>query len=150
MSVSEAAVEVPQSLWRDEVRAMAKLAWPLVLTNLAQTAMTVTDVAIIGPLGGDTLAAGALGLNLYFAPLILGCGLDHATAPMMVTELGRRRSSVRGVRRTVRQGFWLSVLAVIPIWLLLWSGEAVLLAMGQDPELSRQAGIYLRWLQWAT
>ena len=149
MSVSEAAVEAPQSLWRDEIRAMARLAWPLVLTNLAQTAMTVTDVAIIGRLGGDTLAAGALGLNLYFAPLILGLGLVYATAPMMATELGRRRNSVRDVRRTVRQGFWLSMLAVIPIWILLWNGEAVLLAMGQDPELSRQAGIYLRWLQWA-
>ncbi len=149
MSVSLAAANPPGMPWRDEIRAMTKLAWPLVLTNLAQTAMTVTDVAIIGRLGGDALAAGALGLNLYFAPMILGLGLVYATAPMMATELGRRRNSVRDVRRTVRQGFWLSVLAVIPIWVLLWNGEAVLLAMGQEPGLSRQAGIYLRWLQWA-
>jgi MATE family multidrug resistance protein len=149
MSVIEAAATARETPWRDEIRAMARLAWPLVLTNLAQTAMTVTDVAIIGRLGGDALAAGALGLNLYFAPLILGLGLIYATAPMMATELGRRRNSVRDIRRTVRQGFWLSVLAVIPIWVLLWNGEAVLLAMGQEPGLSRQAGLYLRWLQWA-
>jgi MATE family multidrug resistance protein len=149
MSVLEGAVRSPATPWRDEVGAMFRLAWPLVLTNLAQTAMTVTDVAIIGRLGGDALAAGALGINLYFAPLILGLGLVYATAPMMATELGRKRNSVRDVRRTVRQGLWLSVLAAIPIWILLWNGEAVLLAMGQDPGLSAQAGIYLRWLQWA-
>ena len=128
---------------------MLALSWPMVLTNLAQTAMTATDVMIIGRLGPDTLAAGSLGINLYFAPLILGLGLIYATAPMMATELGRRRHSVRDIRRTVRQGLWVSILAVIPIWILLWNGEAILLAMHQEPGLAREAGIYLRWLQWA-
>ncbi|TGR90512.1 MATE family efflux transporter, partial [bacterium M00.F.Ca.ET.191.01.1.1] len=57
--------------------------------------------------------------------------------------------SVRDLRRTVRQGLWLAILISIPIWLFLWHGEQVLLAMGQKPELAHQAGIYLRWLQWA-
>ncbi|MET0939847.1 MAG: MATE family efflux transporter [Mesorhizobium sp.] len=149
MSTIEAGLRAPDRLWRDEIRAMLALSWPMVLTNLAQTAMTATDVMIIGRLGPDTLAAGSLGINLYFAPLILGLGLIYATAPMMATELGRRRHSVRDIRRTVRQGLWVSILAVIPIWILLWNGEAILLAMHQEPGLAREAGIYLRWLQWA-
>ena len=149
MSTIEAGLRAPDKLWRDEIRAMLALSWPMVLTNLAQTAMTATDVMIIGRLGPDTLAAGSLGINLYFAPLILGLGLIYATAPMMATELGRRRHSVRDIRRTVRQGLWVSILAVIPIWILLWNGEAILLAMHQEPGLAREAGIYLRWLQWA-
>ncbi|MCO5063849.1 MAG: MATE family efflux transporter [Rhizobiaceae bacterium] len=128
---------------------MLALAWPMILTNLAQVAMTATDVAIIGRLGPDALAAGALGSNLYFAALICGLGLAYATAPMMAAELGRKRHSVRDVRRTVRQGLWLSVLVSIPLWIVLWNGEAILLAMGQQPELAAQAGIYLRYLQWA-
>lgn len=127
---------------------MLALAWPMILTNLAQTAMTATDVMIIGRLGPDALAAGALGSNLYFAPLIFGLGLMYATSPMMAAELGRRRHSVRDVRRTVRQGLWLAVIVVIPIWILLWNAEAILLAMGQEPKLVVQAGIYVRHLQW--
>ncbi|MEO5326220.1 MATE family efflux transporter [Mesorhizobium sp. CC13] len=149
MSVIETGAQSPANPWRGELRAMLALAWPMVLTNLAQTAMTATDVMMIGRLGPDSLAAGALGSNLYFAPLIFGLGLMYATSPMMAAELGRMRHSVRDVRRTVRQGLWLAVIVVIPIWILLWNAEAILLAMGQEPKLAEQAGIYVRHLQWA-
>lgn len=135
--------------WRDEARAMLLLAWPMILTNLAQVAMTATDVMIIGRLGADTLAAGALGSNMYFAPLIFGLGLAYATSPMIAAELGRKKHSVRDVRRTVRQGLWLAAMISVPIWVILWNAEPILLAMGQDPALSHQAGIYVRHLQWA-
>ncbi|PSJ62254.1 MATE family efflux transporter [Pseudaminobacter soli (ex Li et al. 2025)] len=149
MSANEAGVRAPVSPWRLEFRAMLALAWPMVLTNLGQTAMTATDVMMMGRLGPDTLAAGALGSSLYFAPLIFGLGLILATSPMIATELGRKRHSVRDIRRTVRQGLWLAVLVCIPIWAALWQAEKLLLAMGQEPELARLAGHYVHWLQWA-
>lgn len=148
MSALEADARASGYLWREEIRATLSLAWPLVLTNLAQTAMTATDVMILGRVGPATLAAGALGTNLYFAPLIFGLGLMLATVPMMAREVGRRRNSVRDLRRTVRQGLWVAVLAALPIWALLWNGERVLLAMGQEPALAADAGHYLRALQW--
>jgi MATE family multidrug resistance protein len=137
------------STWRGEIRAMLLLAWPMVLTNLAQTAMTATDVMMMGRVGPDALAAGTLGSNIYFAPMIFGLGLILATSPMMARELGRKSSSVRDVRRTVRQGMWVGLFVAIPIWFLLWQTEAILLAMGQDPDLSAQAADYMRALQWA-
>ena len=149
MSAIEAGASAPGNLWREEIRAMVALAWPMVLTNLGQTAMTATDVMMMGRLGPETLASGALGSNLYFMPLIFGLGLMLATSPMMATELGRRRHSVRDLRRTVRQGLWLAILISIPIWIFLWNGERILLAMGQEPDLAHRAGTYLRWLQWA-
>jgi MATE family multidrug resistance protein len=149
MSAIATGAQASGYLWRQEVKAMLALAWPMILTNLAQAAMTATDVMIIGRLGADALAAGALGSNLYFAPLIFGLGLAYATSPMMAAELGRKKHSVRDVRRTVRQGLWLSVLAVIPIWILLWNAEPVLLLMRQEPALAKQAGLYLHGLQWA-
>lgn len=149
MSAIEAGASAPGNLWREEIRAMVALAWPMVLTNLGQTAMTATDVMMMGRLGPETLASGALGSNLYFMPLIFGLGLMLATSPMMATELGRRRHSVRDLRRTVRQGLWLAILISVPIWIFLWNGERILLAMGQEPDLAHRAGTYLRWLQWA-
>ncbi|MGP2490776.1 MATE family efflux transporter [Mesorhizobium sp. PUT5] len=149
MSAIQAGARAPANLWRSEIRATVALAWPMVLTNLGQTAMTATDVMMMGRLGPQALAASALGSNLYFMPMIFGLGLILATSPMMATKLGSMPHSVRDLRRTVRQGLWLAVFAAVPIWLFLWHGEAVLLAMGQEPALAHQAGIYLRWLQWA-
>jgi MATE family multidrug resistance protein len=148
MSAIEASARAPENLWRDEIKATLALSWPMVLTNLAQTAMTVTDVMILGRVSAGTLAAGALGSNLYFAPMVFGLGLMLATVPMMAHSVGRNRHSVRELRRTVRQGLWAAVLISLPIWLLLWNGEPILLAMGQEPALAAEAGAYLRALQW--
>lgn len=148
MSSLDTAAKASANPWRDEFRAMLLLAWPMVLTNLAQTAMTATDVLVMGRLGAEALAAGALGSNLYFGPMIFGLGLMLATSPMIATEVGRRRHSVRDVRRTVRQGLWIAVCIAVPIWLLLWQTETILKAMGQDPALAAMAGTYVHWLQW--
>lgn len=139
----------PVNPWIREARAMLVLAWPMVLTNLAQTAMTATDVMMMGRLSPDTLAAGTLGHNFYFLPVIFGIGLLTATSPMMASALGRKQRSLRDVRRTVRQGLWAAIALSIPIWFLLWHTETVMLAMGQSAKLSALAGDYVRALQWA-
>ncbi len=149
MSVALAQNAASRRAWREEIIAMLALSWPMILTNLAQTAMTATDVMMMGWVGADTLAAGALGTNLYYMPMIFGLGLMLATSPMMAKELGRNRFSVREVRRTVRQGLWLAVTISIPIWFALWHTGPILIAMGQNPALADTAEAYVRSLQWA-
>ncbi|WEX11670.1 MATE family efflux transporter [Chelativorans sp. AA-79] len=139
----------PVNLWLSEARATLSLAWPMILTNLAQTAMTVTDVMMLGRLSPEALAAGTLGHNLYFMPVIFGLGLMAAASPMMASAIGGRLRYMREVRRSARQGLWLAVAVSVPLWLLLWNTEAILLAMGQDPALSQAAQSYVRALQWA-
>lgn len=135
--------------WLGEFRAMLALAWPMVLTNLGQVAMNATDVMMMGRLGPETLAAGSLGSNLFFSPMIFGLGLILATSPMVAFELGRKRHSVRDIRRTVRQGLWIAVAVSIPIWILLWNAEAILVGMGQALHLAAEAAVYMHMLQWS-
>ncbi|MCL6683303.1 MATE family efflux transporter [Sphingomonas alba] len=135
--------------WRDELRETFQLALPLVLANLAQTAIYSTDVVMVGWLGAPQLAASALAVNLYSVLLFTGTGLITAAAPLIAAELGARKHSVREVRRTVRMAIWAAVLFAIPAWLILWHTEAVLLALGQDPQLARHSGEFMRALQWA-
>ncbi|MDQ3560695.1 MAG: MATE family efflux transporter, partial [Pseudomonadota bacterium] len=135
--------------WLDEARATLALSWPMILTNLAQIALTTTDVVMLGWLGPDALAAGALGSNLYFAFMIFGIGLVTAVAPMIARELGARRHSVREVRRTFRQGLWSSIAISVPIWAILWNTEPILIALGQEPELAAMAQDYMRAFEWA-
>jgi MATE family multidrug resistance protein len=61
--------------WREEVRATLALSWPMILTNIVQIAFGTTDVVLLGWLGADALAAGALVANLYIAFAIFGIGL---------------------------------------------------------------------------
>lgn len=142
-------IEPPKSAWGREMRATLALAWPIALTNLAQTAMPTTDVILIGRLGPDALAAAALATNFYFAFLFFGIGVVTATAPMIARELGRNRHSVRDIRRSFRQGLWLAVTVSVPIWAVLWNAEPILVALGQEPELAAAAGLYMRALQWS-
>ncbi len=135
--------------WLQELGALAQLSWPLALTNLAQIGMGTTDVMMMGRLGPDTLAAGALGTNLYFVALIFGIGLLNAATPMIARELGRSAPMVCEVRKIVQQGFWSAGCLAVPCWLVLWWSEPLLIAMGQDAALSAKAGIYVHALQWA-
>lgn len=124
------------------------LAYPMVLTNLAQSLIHATDVVLLGRVGPATLAAAALGVNLYVACLIFGMGLVTAAAPMIARERGRRFNSVRDIRRTVRQTMWAAALIVLPMWAMLWNAEKVLILLGQDPALAADAQSFVRFLMW--
>ncbi|PTQ13496.1 MATE family efflux transporter [Sphingomonas oleivorans] len=134
--------------WLAEARATIALAYPLILTNIAQALIHATDVVLLGRVGPRTLAAGALGVNLYHACLIFGTGLVTAAAPLMARELGRFRHSVRDVRRTVRQAMWAAVAIAMPCWLIMWQAEPILLAFGQEPALAADAARFVHALQW--
>ena len=135
--------------WLLELRAVAALSGPLALTNLAQIAMGTTDVMMMGILGADTLAAGALGTNLYIMALIFGIGVLNAATPMMARELGRGGPADREVSKIIRQGFWSAGCLAVPCWLVLWWSGPLLAAMGQDAALSAAAERYVHALQWA-
>ena len=124
------------------------LAYPMVLTNLAQSLIHATDVVLLGRVGPTTLAAAALGVNLYVACLIFGLGLVTAAAPMIARERGRKFNSVRDVRRTVRQTMWAAVIIVLPMWAMLWNAEKVLILLGQEPALAADAQSFVRFLMW--
>ena len=141
--------ETTATPWRDEIRATASLAWPLILTNVSQSLIQATDVLMLGRVGARTLAAAQLGVNLFVAFLIFGMGLVMAASPMMAKQLGMRRHSVRDVRRTVRQALWSATAITLPVWLILWYTEPILVAMGEEPSLSADAGRFAHTLQWA-
>jgi len=135
--------------WQDELRATLALAWPLVLTNLAMTMIGATDVVMVGWLGPAELAAASLGFNLSMTCAIFAMGVITATSPMMASERGRKLHSVRDIRRTFRQGLWLALAIMVPVWAFLWQTEAVLLALGQQAELAEKAQTYVRAYMWS-
>jgi len=135
--------------WRAELRATLSLAWPLILANLTMAAIQATDVVLMGWLGARPLAASALGLNLNFAFSLICLGLVTASSPMMATALGARLRSVQQVRRTFRQSLWMVATVSLPVWLILWNSEPLILALGQEPALARDAETFLHGYMWS-
>ncbi|WP_194726545.1 MATE family efflux transporter [Noviherbaspirillum malthae] len=143
------ALKPSQSEWRSELKSTLSLGWPLILTNLAQTILTATDLALIGRLGADSLAAAALAASFYHAVMIFCLGVVSAVMPLIASTLGARPHAVREVRITIRHGFWIAGLISIPVWLLLWNADSVLILLGQQPEVARRSLEFMHALQWA-
>ena len=138
-----------KAAWIAEVQALSALALPFVIGNLAWSLVAASNLFLLGRVSAEAMAAGALATNLYNSLQIFGMGMATAVSPMIARQRGRRKHSVRDIRRTVRQGMWLTLALCLPIWAILWNAETILLGLGQDAALAAKAASLLRGLQWA-
>jgi multidrug resistance protein, MATE family len=123
-----------------------RLAVPMALTQLSQIAMMATDLAFIGRLGNEAVAAAALAGTVYFVSFTIGMGLVSAVAPLAAQAFGAR--DPRQMRRALRTGLWAALLISLPIMPFSLYGEHILLALGQTPTTARLAQHYLFGLVW--
>ena len=138
-----------RAAWRGELAATMALAWPLVLANFTQQAITATDVLLIGRLGPQSLAATTLALNFTYVFNMFLLGLATAASPMIASALGKRFNAVRDVRRTFRAGLWLLALALPAYGVLLWNIGAMMRSFGQDPALSVIGETFMHAYLWS-
>ena len=136
-----------RALWRAELGATMKLAWPIALTQLGQVAMMTSDLVLIGHLGEASLAAAALAQTVLFAAFVLGMGIVSAVAPLSAQAFGAREP--RMVRRSLRVGLWAALMLGVPMTALQYFGEDVLRLLGEDATSAHLAGIYLLGLGWS-
>jgi MATE family multidrug resistance protein len=132
--------------WLAEARELARLAVPLVFTQLAQMAIMTTDVIMLGHFSTSALASAALGNTVFFFCWLIGCGPVAAVSPMIAHTLGARPKDRLGVRTAVRMGFWSLLITSLPLIVMLLFVEQILRAFGQTPELAQGAGIFTRAL----
>src|SRR5213593_5297828 len=132
-SVAQApsAAAVPGRHLAIELAETLKLAVPIALTQLGQIAMMTTDIAMIGRLGAEAVAAASLASTVYFVSFTFGMGLVSAVAPLATQAFGAR--DPRMVRRALRVGLWVALLIALPVMAFPLRGEQILLALGQAP-----------------
>ena len=131
-----------------EIGATLTLAWPIVLSNLAVTLMTATDVMMLGLLSPHALAAGALGANLFNPFLLMSIGVIAALAPIAATKIGAREAG-DGVRRATHQALMAALMLAAGAWLVLMHTTAILTAIGEPRDLAEDAGLYMAGFQWS-
>ncbi len=132
--------------WRDELIETIKLALPIALTQLGQVAMMTSDLALLGRLGNQVVAASALAHTILFAFFIVGMGVVSAVSPLASQAFGAR--DPRMVRRALRAGLWAATFLGVPMTFAQLYGEEILLALGQTPVAASLAASYLRGLAW--
>lgn len=137
---------LPKSRVISEIYACLFLAIPLAGAQLAQAATSFVDTVMMGILGSQTIAAGALGALMFHVLTIVGSAILSAVSPLVAEAYGAGNG--KRVGQVVRQGWWLALMLAIPMSLVLWYGEAVLRLMGQEPETAALAGTYLRAIVW--
>ena len=135
--------------WGQELRATLGLALPLAATNLLQMVIHAVDVIFIARLGDQPLAASSLAIAIFGLTVWAMTGLVGACAPLIAAERGRRLHSVREIRRTVRMGMWVAVAFGLVGMAIGYTGETLLLASGQDPQIAALAGDFLALIGWA-
>ncbi|MEX0859396.1 MAG: MATE family efflux transporter [Cucumibacter sp.] len=134
--------------WAEEARTTFALAWPLIITQVAQIAFFTTDVIVMGWLGPDYLAAGTLATALIHPLVVGGFGVVFATSPMVAQAIGAR--DFRSIRRTVRQGFWIALLLSVVIIPLLYQAPTIFTWLGQRPETIDRASLFIAFAAWST
>ena len=129
-----------------ELAETSKLAVPIALTQLGQIAMMTTDIAMIGRLGSEAVAAAALAHTVLFVSFTFGMGLVSAVAPLAAQAFGARDPHL--IRRALRVGLWAALLISLPLMALRFWAEQVLLMLGQAPTTAHLAQEYLAGLVW--
>lgn len=132
--------------WLGEARSLLRLAWPLVLSQLAQMALMTTDLLLLGRYSQTCLAAAAIGGTVWFSAWLVGGGPAAAVSPMIAQHLGARPRHRGGVRSSVRMGLWAIALISAAMFPVLLNARPILLAFHQAPELADLAGQFLRIL----
>ena len=137
--VSKGSVEPHE---RSELRAMVRLAVPVVLVQVGFMAMGVVDTLMVGRLSAPMLAAVALGNLYYFNVSIFGSGTLMALDPLVAQAVGAGETD--SVSRAIQRGLLIAVLLSVATALLLAPATPILRALHQPAEIIPDASAYVR------
>lgn len=123
--------------YKTEAKSTLKLAYPVILGELAQISLHLIATAMIGFVGYKELAAASLVLNVINIPFILGIGITISVAQMVSLAHGQYDKQL--VSHYFFNGFWLCLITAVIISVALIFGKGILTHLGQDPEVARLA-----------
>jgi MATE family, multidrug efflux pump len=129
--------------WIAETRELMKLAGPLIITQVAQMAIGITDTVMLARFSSAALAGAVLGNTMFYFCWLLGCGPMAAVSPMIAHVLGGDPKDEKNVRAIVRMGFWSLLMIGPPLVVFLWFVKPILMALGQSDQLATAAAAFL-------
>ena len=130
-----------------EARQLLALAIPVILAQVAQTAMGFVDTVMAGGYSATDMAAVAIGTSIWLPAILFGHGLLLALTPVIAQLNGSGRRE--RIAHQVRQGFWLAGFVSLLVMVVLWNAGYIISSMHNiDPAMAEKAVGYLRALLW--
>ncbi len=127
---------------RTEIRALLALAFPAAATQLSTMLMGFVDTVLLGHVGVHELAASSIANVWIHGTMFFAMGVIIGIDPLIAQAHGRGDGHAAGLAG--QRGLVLAVALSVPVALCWYATEWVLLAVGQDPLLARDAQVFAR------
>ncbi|KAI0353405.1 MATE efflux family protein [Trametes cingulata] len=143
---AEDAIQPPNiaKMFKEEVAILTKYTLPVFATHLFEYSLVIASVISIGHLSTTALAASTLG---SMTASVSGFSIIQGFASTLDTMLPSAWTSTQ----PQLVGLWAQRMAVVmaatlvPILLVWFSSESILLFLKQEPEVARLAAVYLKY-----
>src|SRR5258706_257379 len=127
-------------------RSVFRLAWPVLVAQLAVIASGVLDTVMAGRYSAVDLAAVGIGASVYFSVLIGLLGVVQALSPIAAQLFGGKH--LERIGEETRQTAWLALgLSVLGVLLLAFP-EPFLRLSSAPPEAAARTPTYLQRIAW--
>lgn len=124
-----------------------KLAFPIILGEVAQMSLGIIDTAMVGAVNYNQLAAAALVMSVINIPYVFGIGITISVSQMVSMANGRRDKKL--VSHYLYNGFWLCAISSFLISMSIELSKNILFHLDQDPIVARLALPYLQIMGWS-
>lgn len=102
----------------EEIKKSLNLAFPLITALVAQKVLQLVSIFMLGLLGTNALAAGALTISTYMIFVAAGIGIISAVGALIAQAHGE--SNNHQTTEYLLQGFYVCVLLAVPCMILFW------------------------------
>ena len=123
-----------------------RLAWPVLVAQLAVMSYAVIDTIMAGRFGTEDLAAVGIGSSIYFSVFVALMGVLIAVSPIVAQLLGARR--FHDIGEQVRQAMWLTLgLAALSMFVFRYP-DPLLDLTSASPAVAAKVRAYLEVAAW--
>jgi MATE family multidrug resistance protein len=126
---------------RTEAAALWKLAWPVLVGQLATVGMAVADVAMTGHASADELAAVSLGASIWSIILVTVSGTMMAINSVVAHEVGA--GAFGTIPHSVRQALWKALGVGVIAALLANLATLLFNHLYLAPEINARASLFV-------
>ncbi|XP_051200423.1 protein DETOXIFICATION 16 isoform X2 [Lolium perenne] len=128
----------------EEVKRQLWLAGPLIAGNLLQNLIPMISVMLVGHLGELPLAGASVANSFATVTGFSLMGMATALDTLCGQAYGARQYHLLGIYK--QRAMLILTLVSIPVAVLWFYTGSVLLLVGQDEDISMEAGTYARWM----
>ncbi len=129
-----------------DARATLALAWPIMVTQLAQVGTGFVDATMAGHYSALDLAAISVGGSVWIALMLTLIGFTLAVNPLVAHCVGA--DTLDEIPGIVQQGLWQNLFFAVCGIAIGWLVAPYFHLSGLEPESAEKAGSFLRAVVW--